>query len=91
MRYKVGLRTYGYFCLGINFKRTGRNAYCPFRFDRKDNFRVYIDGEEEVKVHCFGECKMNWDIYDVILLRSKCSSPASNINVVKVCLVRLRK
>ena len=62
--------------LGINFKRTGNNrysAYCPFHFDRKDSFRVYIDGEDEVKFHCFGECNMNWDIYDVIMVRNKCS------------------
>ena len=32
--------------LGINFKRTGRDsysAYCPFHFDKKDSFRVYVD------------------------------------------------
>jgi len=39
---------------GIDFKRTGNNrysAYCPFHFDRKDSFRVYVDGEGEVKFH----------------------------------------
>jgi len=62
--------------LGIDFKHTGNNrysAYCPFHFDRKDSFRVYVDGEDEIKFHCFGECNMNWDIYDVIMIRNKCS------------------
>ena len=62
--------------LGIDFKRTGNNrysSYCPFHFDRKDSFRGYVDGNDEVKFHCFGECNMNWDIYDVIMLRNKCS------------------
>ena len=34
--------------VGINFKRTGNNRYreyCPFYFDGKDSFRVYVDGE----------------------------------------------
>ena len=60
----------------INFKRTGNNRYsahCPFHIDRKDSFRVYVDGEDEIKFHCFGECNMNWDIYDVIMVRNKCS------------------
>jgi DNA primase len=26
-----------------------------------------------VRFHCFGECKGDWDIYDVIMLREKCS------------------
>ena len=61
--------------LGIDFKRTGSNrysAYCPFHFDRKDSLRVYVDGKDEVKFHCHGECKMNWDIYGVIMVRNKC-------------------
>ena len=43
--------------LGINFKRTGNNrysAYCPFHFDRKDSFRMYVDGKDEVRFRCFG-------------------------------------
>ncbi len=61
--------------LGINFKRTGKNRYsahCPFHFDKKDSFRVYVDGRDEIKFHCFGECNMNWDIYDVIMVKNKC-------------------
>jgi DNA primase len=61
---------------GIDFKRTGNNRYgshCPFHLDRKDSFRVYVDGNDEVKFHCFGECNMNWDIYDVIMVSNKCS------------------
>ncbi len=60
----------------IDFKRTGNNRYsshCPFHIDRKDSFRVYVDGNDEVKFHCFGECNMNWDIYDVIMVSNKCS------------------
>ena len=60
---------------GIVFKRTGKNrysSYCPFHLDRKDSFRVYVDGKDEVKFHCHGECKMNWDIYDLIRVRNKC-------------------
>jgi len=61
---------------GIVFKRTGNNRYsshCPFHIDRKDSFRVYVDGNDEVKLHCFGECNMDLDIYDVIMLSNKCS------------------
>jgi DNA primase len=61
--------------LDIKFKRTGNNRYsahCPFHFDKKDSFRVYVDGRDEIKFHCFGECNMNWDIYDVIMVKNKC-------------------
>ena len=27
---------------------------------------MYVDGEDEVKFHCFGGCNMNWDIYDAL-------------------------
>jgi len=62
--------------LDVQFTRTGKNrysAFCPFHADTKDSFRVYSDGKDEVKFHCFGGCKGNWDIYDIIMIRNKCS------------------
>jgi DNA primase len=48
-------------------------GHCPFHADTKDSFRVYVDGNSVVRFHCFGACKGDWDIYDVIQLREKCS------------------
>jgi len=62
--------------LGCRLKRTGDrrySAFCPFHADTKDSFRLYVDGNDVVRFHCFGECKGDWDIYDVIMLREKCS------------------
>ena len=62
--------------LDIRLKRTGEHrygAFCPFHADTKDSFRLYVDGNDVVRFHCFGECKGDWDIYDVIMLREKCS------------------
>ena len=62
--------------LGIKFKRTGENkfsAYCPFHSDTHDSFRVHVNQKGEVRFHCFGECQVDWDIYDVIMVRTKCS------------------
>jgi DNA primase len=62
--------------LDIQFKKTGANtfsAYCPFHNDKKDSFRAYINGKGEVRFHCFGECAVDWDVYDVIMARKKCS------------------
>ena len=62
--------------LNIQFKKTGTNtfsAYCPFHNDKKDSFRAYINGKDEVRFHCFGECAVDWDVYDVIMARKKCS------------------
>jgi len=61
--------------LGIQFHSTGKYRYsshCPFHADRKDSFRIYVDGKDEVRFHCFGACNGDWDIYDVIMLRNKC-------------------
>ena len=38
-----------------------------------DSFRLHVDGNDVVRFHCFGECKGDWDIYDLIMLREKCS------------------
>jgi DNA primase len=62
--------------LGIRLTPTGKyrySAFCPFHADTKDSFRLYVDGNDVVRFHCFGECKGDWDIYDVIMLREKCS------------------
>jgi len=62
--------------LGVRLKPTGKyrfSAFCPFHADTKDSFRLYVDGNDVVRFHCFGECKGDWDIYDVIMLREKCS------------------
>ena len=62
--------------LGIKFKRTGQqqySAHCPFHVDRKSSFRVRVDANDVVRFHCFGACKMDCDIYDLIMMRRKCS------------------
>jgi DNA primase len=35
---------------------------------------VYVNKKDEVRFHCFGACKGDWDIYDLIMLRMKCRS-----------------
>jgi DNA primase len=60
--------------LGIRFKRVKKNRYtalCPFHADTQDSFTVYVNKEDEVRLHCFGACKADWDIYDMIMLRKK--------------------
>jgi DNA primase len=61
--------------LGIEFRSVGRlrySTFCPFHADTKDSFRVYVNGNGEVRFHCFGACNSDWDIYDVIMIRKKC-------------------
>jgi DNA primase len=75
-KYIESIINYAEGLLNQDFKRTGNNrysAYCPFHADNKDSFRVYVDGKDEVRFHCFGECKVDWDIYDLIMARNKCS------------------
>ncbi len=60
--------------LDIRFKRVKKNRYnapCPFHADTKENFMVYVNKEDEVRFHCFGACKGDWDITDLIMLRNK--------------------
>ena len=62
--------------LNTNFQTYGKNKYscfCPFHSDREDSFRVYVNKRGEVRFHCFGECKGDWDIYDIIKRRKNCS------------------
>ena len=60
--------------LGIRFKSVKKyryNAICPFHADTEDSFMVYVNKNDEVRFHCFGACKGDWDIYDMIMLRKK--------------------
>jgi DNA primase len=60
--------------LGARFKSVKKYRYsalCPFHADTKDSFMVYVNKIDEVRFHCFGACKGDWDIYDVIMLRKK--------------------
>ena len=62
--------------LGIHFLNRSR-ARCPFHDDKKDSFRVYVDGKDEIRFQCFGECHSNshanWDIYDLTMMKTNCS------------------
>ena len=58
--------------LGIRFTSVRKNRYsalCPFHADTQDRFMVYVNKDDEVRFHCFGACKGDWDIYDLIMLR----------------------
>ncbi|MCA1787453.1 MAG: hypothetical protein LC657_15880, partial [Desulfobacteraceae bacterium] len=60
--------------LGIVFKPVKKNRYnalCPFHADTEDKFMVYVDKKDEVRFHCFGACRGDWDIYDLIMLQTK--------------------
>ena len=58
--------------LDIRFKRIKKDRYsapCPFHADTKDSFMAYVNKKDELRFHCFGVCKGDWDIYDLIMLR----------------------
>ena len=58
--------------LGIRFTSIRKNRYsalCPFHADTQNRFMVYVNKTDEVRFHCFGACKGDWDIYDLIMLR----------------------
>ena len=60
--------------IGIRFKSVKKYRYsapCPFHADTEESFMVYVSKEDEVRFHCFGACKGDWDIYDLIMLRKK--------------------
>jgi DNA primase len=59
---------------GIRLKCVKKDRYsapCPFHADTNDSLTVYVNKEDEVRFHCFGACKADWDIYDMIMLRRK--------------------
>ncbi len=58
--------------LGIRLTSVRKNRYnarCPFHADTQDRFMAYVNKDDEVRFHCFGACKGDWDIYDLIMLR----------------------
>ncbi|HHP7234354.1 MAG TPA: CHC2 zinc finger domain-containing protein [Desulfobacterales bacterium] len=60
--------------LGLRFKSVKKNRYsapCPFHADTKDSFLAYVNQKDELRFHCFGACKGDWGIYDLIMLRKK--------------------
>ncbi|MDY6822769.1 MAG: CHC2 zinc finger domain-containing protein [Thermodesulfobacteriota bacterium] len=60
--------------LDLRFKSVRKNRYnapCPFHADTKDSFQVYVNKDNEVRFHCFGACKGDWNVYDLIMLRKK--------------------
>ncbi|MEJ2156767.1 MAG: CHC2 zinc finger domain-containing protein [Desulfobacteraceae bacterium] len=60
--------------LGIRFTKIKTNRYkapCPFHADTENSFMVYVNKDDEVRFHCFGACKGDWEIYDLIMLRKK--------------------
>jgi DNA primase catalytic core len=62
--------------LGIKFKPFGHqkySAHCPFHLDRRSSFRVRVDKKGVVRFHCFGASDMDCDIYDLIIMRRRCS------------------
>jgi DNA primase len=59
---------------GIRLTKVKMNRYsglCPFHADAENSFMVYVNKDDEVRFHCFGACKGDWDIYDLIMLRKK--------------------
>jgi DNA primase len=60
--------------LGIRLKYVKKNRYsspCPFHADTKESFMAYVNKNDEVRFHCFGACKGDWDICDLIMLRNR--------------------
>jgi|GEM_PF-1337763 len=58
--------------LQIRFNH-GNRAYCPFHHDTNDSLRMRISKQDEVRFHCFGSCQKDWDIYDLIMLKTGCT------------------
>jgi DNA primase len=59
---------------GIRFTKIKKNRYnglCPFHANTENSLMVYVNKDGEVRFHCFGACKGDWDIYDLIMLRKK--------------------
>ena len=57
--------------LGIRFTRVRKNRYnarCPFHADTQERFMAYVNKDDEVRFHCFGACKGDWDIYGLIIV-----------------------
>jgi DNA primase len=77
--------------LKIQFKPYGNNkytAFCPFHADTKDSFRVYVNDKNDVRFHCFGSCNTEWDVYNLIMLRKKCSFAEAQLILAKAIDVK---
>jgi DNA primase len=58
--------------LGYSFHERQKKSVqrpVPFHADTQDRFMAYVNKDDEVRFHCFGACKGDWDIYDLIMLR----------------------
>ena len=72
--------------LGIRFTSVKKYRYsglCPFHADTKDSFMVYVNKNDEVRFHCFGACKGDWDIYGLIMLRKIDVTPPEALSAVR--------
>lgn len=70
--------------LNIEFIDSGSNrAHCAFHEDRRDSFRIYVDGKDKIRFHCFGACNRDWDVYDLVMLKEKCSFPDAQVRFAK--------
>ncbi len=73
--YLEAILNYASRLLNVEFQPVGKMRFrsaCPFHADAGSSFRVYVDGGDEVRFHCLGECNRGWDIYDLIMLRERC-------------------
>ena len=71
--YIDAILSYAETLLGIRLhevKKCRYSAICPFHADTKENLIVYVTKKDEVRFHCFGACKGDWDVYDLIMLRN---------------------
>lgn len=78
--YMDAIISYAETLLDIRFnsvKKNRCNAPCPFHADSKDSLKAYVNKDDEVRFHCFGECRGDWDIYELIMLRKKCRFKAA--------------
>jgi DNA primase len=51
--------------------------------DAKDSFRIYVNDKNDVRYHCFGACNTEWDVYNLIILRKRCSFAEAQIRLAK--------
>ena len=69
--------------LNIEFLKDSNSAHCPFHDDRTNSFRMYTDGKDDIKFRCFGACEDNWDIYDLIMRKERCSFQKAQVRFAK--------
>ena len=69
--------------LNIQFLKNSNSAHCHFHDDKTDSFRIYTDRKDDIKFHCFGACEYNWDIYDLIMRKEKCSFQEAQVRFAK--------